>query len=403
MENQLTIRLLEGGTWILRYGPGESLFNRLVLTSLPCMLEGTRRSILRVNFRNWKAMVGPAIRLLCCAENLKCLDLSFVEVTTADVRTVSSRLGHLSELCLKGTTIKNHSLAHIGRLRNLRVLNLAGCKDLTDSALHQLVELRELRLLDLSECDRLSDSTASALAALPALADLRLSGCQAMRKVSTFKQLFQLPKLTSIDVSYCRITDAAVMHLPQRLERLNLSNCPRLTEASAQFLTQTLVNLQCLGLRGPTLTLSLKNLSNLKGIQQLDLSGCAAVSDDTISCLRLLVDLRDLRLRGCGNVSNEGVKILCQISMLISLDLSCCGQITDAGAFMLSKGNPHLQSLDLSFNHHITVVGARALARKPGLIHLNLDYCGFSDTEWRTLRISRWASNDFFILPSPPR
>lgn len=269
-----------------------------------------------------------------------------------------------------------------------------------------LEKLSELQELDLSDCWSLSDDVVQTLAALPALTDLRIAGCRGIEKLSTFKHIFQGPSITALDVSGCKLTDAAVKNLPLHLQKLNLSDCAKLKDASVKWLSQNLVNLQVLGLGLQSrlmTTASIHGLTKLTRLQQLDLSCCLAVTDETITLLCNFPDLQALRLRGCFEVSNECVKVLCTISTLTYLDLSMCQRITDAGALLLSTGLPRLRYLDLECDLQITVVGARAVARKPGLNHLNVDYCSVSEVEWKALGLSRWASSEWpkdFLFPS---
>ena len=61
------------------------------------------------------------------------------------------------------------------RCRELRVVSLMGCEDLTDRSLVRLGEIRRLEDLDLGMCHMMTDRTPKAISELPRLERLSLA------------------------------------------------------------------------------------------------------------------------------------------------------------------------------------------------------------------------------------
>ncbi|XP_053677105.1 dynein regulatory complex subunit 6-like [Anopheles nili] len=117
----------------------------------------------------------------------------------------------------------------IGRLRQLRVLNLTGCNRLTDVSLLCNFRLVELRELSLAQCQQISLDGIRAL----------VQGC---------------PAIEQLDLSECHsISDRAVEQITSRLGRLrwlSLRRCYQLTDFSLDYIACHCRRLRELDVRG---------------------------------------------------------------------------------------------------------------------------------------------------------
>jgi Leucine-rich repeat (LRR) protein len=168
-------------------------------------------------------------------------------------------------------------------LKDIKVLNMNGCRQLTDAVFEHL---KNLTSLSMGSCRELTN--------------------EAFR---------HLKNLTILNMKLCMqnsITDEAFSHL-KNLTRLNMSFCMQITDAAFE------------------------SLENLKS---LDIAGCRQLTDTvfiktTDKIEPRFKNLTSLNMSGCGRITDAAFPYL---KNLTSLNMSTCRQITDA-AF------PHLKNL----------------------------------------------------------
>jgi hypothetical protein len=120
-----------------------------------------------------------------------------------------------------------------------------------------------------------------------------------------------------------------------------------------------------LGANGQMTDEMLRQLSGVGGIEELDLGGSKAVTDEGVGHLARLPALRHLNLSGTG-VTDRGLAILRSVPGLTHLSLAMT-RVTDEGMRHLESGHA-LESVNLMWT--ATGDGAlRALAGKPSLTH----------------------------------
>jgi hypothetical protein len=113
-------------------------------------------------------------------QRLRSLSLSGVRLAPGDCRAIAG-LPQLETLDLSfaGDGIDDTALGHLGNMRGLRDLRLAGCDAFTDDGLARLGGMRQLRRLDLNVC---AGFTAAGVKGLrEALADLEVALPQRLR------------------------------------------------------------------------------------------------------------------------------------------------------------------------------------------------------------------------------
>lgn len=132
----------------------------------------------------------------------------------------------------------------------------------------------------------------------------------------------------------------------------------------------------------------LQELSALKNLKRLDLSGCYGVSDDVLmaiakACGSTLEEIDVSHTPDSGftqeplecRVTEVGLQILAtECKKLRKVALRCCDSVTDSGIEQLVAGCRYLTSIDLAKCKSLTDAGVSALAKGcPHLEWLSLD------------------------------
>ncbi|GAB1436067.1 leucine-rich repeat domain-containing protein [Sphaerotilus sulfidivorans] len=199
---------------------------------------------------------------------------------------------------------------------------------------------RELSLRGL-DIDRLSDS----LRTLTRLETLDLRGCQKLADIRAVSCLMGLKTLLcGVDTNAgswweqsFALSDIKPVSDLKSLQQLNLSLCRQLTDVSV---LSSLTGLQQLYLSGCSQLKDVSVLSSLTGLQQLDLSWCNALTD--VSGLSSLTGLQKLDLSGCSELTD--VSVLSSLTGLRQLDLSGCSELMDVSVLSSLTG---LQKLNV--------------------------------------------------------
>ncbi|KAK9453554.1 hypothetical protein V1511DRAFT_472858, partial [Dipodascopsis uninucleata] len=165
---------------------------------------------------------------------LRILDLTgCAEITDAAVLRIVSFAPRLRNLVLaKCINITDHSLMYITKLgRSLHYLHLGHCSLITDVGVAQLVRhCTRIRYIDLACCVQLTNSAVTELAALPKLRRIGLVKCQNITDVAIHALVQRRTSgiensLERVHLSYCaNLTISAIHDL--------LNSCPRLTHLS---------------------------------------------------------------------------------------------------------------------------------------------------------------------------
>jgi hypothetical protein len=166
------------------------------------------------------------------------------------------------------------------------------------------------------------------------------------------KLVRSFPAVVSLEVKlvpgeWAVLTDEgmrAVSGLP-KLTSLNISCCKLVTDA---------------GMRA---------VSRLPALTFLDFAGCQLVTDEGVRAVSGLPKLTSLNISFCKEVSDEGMLAVSSMPALISLELHCCDKVTDEGVRAVSS-MPALTSLDLTMCDKVTNVGLRELRRLTTLTEL---------------------------------
>nr|XP_023888391.1 TMV resistance protein N-like [Quercus suber]XP_023888392.1 TMV resistance protein N-like [Quercus suber]XP_023888393.1 TMV resistance protein N-like [Quercus suber] len=185
-----------------------------------------------------------------------------------------SGVPNLKQLILQGCTALSKIHPSLGNLKQLIRLDLSGCKCL--ESLPQKINLESLEVFILSGCSRLQKFP-EFVGNMPCLSELYLNETAIKDLPLSVEHLTGLIKL---DLRDCKNLSSLpnACYSSMSLKILTLSGCSKLEELP-------------------------KNLGNLKGLEELDLSGSAIRVLPT--SIRLLKNLKKLSLCGCKGLSSK--------------------------------------------------------------------------------------------------
>lgn len=339
---------------------------------------------------------------------------------------------------------------------NLRYASLDGCRQLTDRALVGLARsCPGLSSLSLRWCPRISSSSIVSLTVMQNLRHLGLSNsagveADALGESAFVNVLRSCSRLESLDFAgRTRLDDRSLRGLAfSNIERLVLADCPSITEQGLETIarscprlltldvsrcaiksfpddTSVLTKLVTLSMSGcPKIgDAAVHSISRYQALTNVDLSGCALVTDDGIAALArgcrrvrclsvngctLLTDkalqaiasgmplLEDISFANLRLVGNDGVHALStNLSYLISLNASGCSRVTDVGLHSLSSSESasRVRHLNLHMLRSITKLSMESLNSLSCLESLNIGgCCAISYEGFMVLCASRFRS-----------
>jgi hypothetical protein len=180
-----------------------------------------------------------------------------------------------------------------------------------------------------------------------------------------------MKSLEELDISSHHVTDAGMRKLSEcpRLKSLKLLGC-RITNSGLAHLAKlkTLTKLS-LWLRKTQVTGS--GLADLKSLEHLKIDTSEGkITDDDLADLSRITSLKSLHITVTDSsqslITNQGLAHLAKLKALESLNIHSCQKVTDAGLSYL-EGLACLKRLRLDFSR-ITKAGiARLKAKIPGL------------------------------------
>ncbi|XP_034542563.1 F-box/LRR-repeat protein 4 [Notolabrus celidotus] len=361
-------------------------------------------SLRRLDISACKELTNRSVEAI--AQGLKSLthlslsrDWRVTEKGLADLLSVSSLKSlDLSEcLHVSGSEIVRGLTGSRTARAQLETLSLKSCTYIRDLAVFSLTRLLgdSLRELDLTSCVNVTDLSVRAVATyLQGLVVLRLGCCKEVtdwgllgieetakcehnldtgEKGPKFTRTFgnmgffkpprlpfeERPKLvTNNDLEQFKQQDGASLLALSRLQELDLSACPKLTDSS---ITQVV--------RYPDL-------------HRLSLSMLTEITDASLASVAWHCrSLTSLALSHCPGISDHGMaQAAPYLRRLQHLYLSCCNRITDRSLFLLMQHCKRLQTLDISWCKNISVTTVDLLqAKLPFLENVHYKFIGGTD------------------------
>jgi len=253
-------------------------------------------------------------------------------------------------------------------------LKMMNCNILTDTTFRIIANMKRLWLIEFNNCETLSNSCASTiLKNLTNLQSVTFKKCASLTPVgimdtvvnirdlihfefscsSSFNErtvmyLHKLVNLVSLGIPNTAINGQTMPEtaLP-RLTNLNISYCRSIDEFGfkhmAKIDTLKFLNMSYCRTFAPTMTLQIAKLIHLEA---LDVSFCVnLVTDKSFCSLSTLTNLRQLRMKGCTNIGDSVASITISLFKLITyLDISSCTRITNNAIDTIEKELPALSS-----------------------------------------------------------
>ena len=293
-----------------------------------------------------------------------------VNGTNDDELSYVGALAELEELKVNGSmvTLGDEFVRHLAELGRLKVLSLAAFCGLTDEGLRHVARLRGLESLTLTWCPHFTSEGLRHLSMLTRLQTLDLEGCR--RVTVDFRHLALLRGLKCLNLADSRVTDES------------------LRSVSALVLLEDL-NLQCCNLVSDE---GVRHLSMLLKLKKLRLSFCYSLTDETVRHVSGLLALEELAFVDCHKLTDEGLVHLGALPNLELLKVTASATLTlcRMGGRSLrrlvcfhptneilrhSSGLPTLQKLTLDGCAAVTDAGLRHLCLLPNLHELKVLSC----------------------------
>uniref|UniRef100_A0AAQ4S856 F-box and leucine rich repeat protein n=1 Tax=Gasterosteus aculeatus aculeatus TaxID=481459 RepID=A0AAQ4S856_GASAC len=327
--------------------------------------------------RNWRITEKGLAELLSVSslrrlDLSECLHVSGTEVVKGLTGSCAAR-AQLETLSLKGCTyIRDLAVFSLTQLLgdSLRELDLTSCVNVTDLSVRAIATyLLKLVVLRLGWCKEVTDWGLLGIVETTKCDPDQETGDKGPRFTRTFGNMgfFKPPRLpfeerpklvTQTDLQQFKQQAGASLLALCRLQELDLSACPKLTDSS---ITQVV--------RYPDL-------------RRLSLSMLPEISDASLaSVARHCRSLTSLALSHCPGISDCGVaQAAPHLHRLQHLYLSCCNNITDRSLFLLVQHCGRLRTLDISRCKNISVTAVDVLqSQLPFFENVHCKYIGGAD------------------------
>ncbi|XP_043488356.1 dynein regulatory complex subunit 6 [Polistes fuscatus] len=371
-------------------------------------LENLRLETLKLQRCNQLTIVG--IRTLTFHQiNLKLLDISFcTRITDFSLVLICKHLKQLESLNIRRCrAITDSGIQQIQLLRNLRELDISECEQLTSKCITD--GLCNETLNNLQFIDNEMDIEAENIDLNKQEADCSITNNDIRNDrmwklsvnalnldescITSIVKCF--PNLRYLDVGYCfiAITDITIQNIFEKLiflRTLKVTHCDRITDAGLMGIdTSNNIDIQSLkvnviekpsesllriSLRSRAeeeivcdanrtsyiknllkdistlspLTMPAFSLTRLKGLRELDFSGCTRITDVSLKHHFAFIELRVLSLRKCCQITHVGLEYVAKNNPAIEeLDLTLCYNISDLGVSYLAMYLHRLKRLYL--------------------------------------------------------
>jgi len=222
------------------------------------------------------------------------------------------------ELNLAGSTLSRLFLQSLSPLcANVASLNLSCCNYVTDDDLALLMNFHtntQLRFLDLSYTQVTDTGIAAISNKCPNLSSVNLTGCLEITDVSLSFLAQNCKKLQNLVVSGCpRIGDIGIQLIAQEVKHhlrvLHLNDCPRITDKSLLYLGHYCPHVSCLHLKNTSVSVPVlfKLLSRLQ-LTELNVQSLPITDSLLIALTRLQPTMKVLDISFCSRVTITGLK-----------------------------------------------------------------------------------------------
>ena len=261
------------------------------------------------------------------------------KVTDAWVEQLAG-IATLRRVDLANCAIKGDGLRHLGKLTDLREVNLT-LTPVTDGALRHLAGLTELRVLGLAS----TQCTGTGFAHLKGLKKLESVNFHfTPLDDDGLRAIAQVPISGRLWFAHTKFTDAGAASLSQltQLKRCGIGSTDGASsgEAVAALAKLPLEDLALLDNQATPVGLS--HAAKIATLRQLDVSHAPTVGDESLRVVAAMPALEEFKL-GSAKVTDEGLMELAVSKSLKRLSLSGLKGVTPAGVERLRKARPEMQ------------------------------------------------------------
>ncbi|CRG85834.1 SCF E3 ubiquitin ligase complex F-box protein grrA [Talaromyces islandicus] len=245
--------------------------------------------------------------------------------------------------------------------------------------------IKRLNLSALTE--KVSDGTVLPFAQCNRIERLTLTNCSKLTDKGVSDLVEGNRHLQALDVSEVRsLTDHTLLTIAKncpRLQGLNITGCSKVTDESLVVVSQNCKHLKRLKLNGVNQVTDKSILSfaeNCPSILEMDLHACRLVKNQSVTALlSTLPNLREFRLSHCVDIDNSAFLKLSRQSMFESLrilDLTACERIGDEAVECMIDSAPRLRNLVLAKCKFITDRAVLAICKLGKNLHyVHLGHC----------------------------
>jgi F-box and leucine-rich repeat protein GRR1 len=232
-----------------------------------------------------------------------------------------------------------------------------------------------------------SDGTLGPLSVCNRVERLTLTNCTKLTDLSLVSMLENNRSLLALDVTSVEsITDQTMYALAKnavRLQGLNITNCKKVTDESLEAVAQNCRHLKRLKLNGCSQLTDRSIIAfamHCRYILEIDLHDCKNLADESITTLITEgPQLRELRLAHCWRITDQAFLRLpaeASYESLRILDLTDCGELQDSGVQKIVSAAPRLRNLVLAKCRNITDRAVLAITRLGKNLHyIHLGHC----------------------------
>lgn len=245
-------------------------------------------------------------------------------------------------------TTSLNKLTHLSLASNLNLKGSQMLKGLKGASFSQL------RSLNLQGCPQVDDDVVFCICdAAPDLEVLNLSSSLAMTDLSVHRISARLQRLRRLNLSWCqRITDFGLLGLDK--------DCPvisppdEISKHSSDRYTRSHSNMGFF--RPPKMEEVILTVPEEEMQEYLKSTSRVAIN--------AIKTLEHLNLAACHHLTDRCIQESIIFPRLQTLDLRMCRNITDKSLESIAASNPHLQELTVSECHQLTDVGISAIAQQ---------------------------------------
>lgn len=331
--------------------------------NLDCIEKNKQIQCLILNYTNIKEL-----KSIYELENIKKLNLSnCILLENDEINRCLKYLVNLTDLNLMNTKIDTNSMSYISEMKELKILNIRGCNNLTNSSFEFFEKMKQLKDLNISLMKDITKGWIHLSKKNYNILDL--GGCIHENNIEYFYDILLNDSLEALYLT----NDYLDSKLCKNLCRLKKLKCLDLSHSNLSdkdsILLKNLVHIQTLSLRNCN-NLSEKGLlfiKNFEYLEYLDISN-TNISDLFLNEISNLKNLTYLSLMNCKNLSDSGMKYLKPFEKLISLNLYKI-PISDKGILFL-KDLKNISTLRLSLWEMVSEKSFDSLHDLPNLVYL---------------------------------